>query len=294
MASPPKRSYNKPALSPADLLAHLQARGLGIPDPLRALHALEYIGYYRLLVYMRPLQNPSPMKTFLPGTTFDDILGLYNFDRELRLLCLDAIERIEVALRAAIVSQVAVPHGPHFFLEPQHFERLSSFVEFFQTAGKTKHYPAVQHYRTHYSTPEVAPIWALAEAVTYGALSRLYSGLQLQHRKSVASRFGFDEVILLSWFRTLTTLRNQCAHHNRLWNATMLVDRPKVANRYKSELDPNDRFYARAVVLGALLEMIEPASDWRQRLISLIERYPKVQTSAMGFPPDWRTRAFWQ
>lgn len=37
-----------------------------------------------------------------------------------------------------------------------------------------------------------------------------------------------------------------------------------------------------------------PHKDWRQRLVSLIERYPKVQTSAMGFPPDWRTRPFWQ
>lgn len=87
----PTTQYAKPALPPAALLAHLQGRGLAVPDPLRALAALEHIGYYRLLVYMRPLQQ-APGKTFNPGVTFDDVLGLYEFDRELRLLCLDAIE----------------------------------------------------------------------------------------------------------------------------------------------------------------------------------------------------------
>jgi abortive infection bacteriophage resistance protein len=110
---PVKRVYAKPALTPADLLAHLVARGLVVPHPIDALHALEYVGYYRLLIYMRPLQveDPAGVRRFVAGTTFEDVFALYNFDRELRLLCLDAVERIEVALRAAIVSQVAVPAG---------------------------------------------------------------------------------------------------------------------------------------------------------------------------------------
>lgn len=110
-----KKPFHKPALSPPDLLV-----------------------YYRLLVYMRPFQRTSAgPPTIVPGTTFADVLGLYEFDRELRLLFLNAIERVEVALRCAIVSQVAVSHGPHFFLQPQHFERLSAFVEFHQTACAT-------------------------------------------------------------------------------------------------------------------------------------------------------------
>lgn len=287
-----KRPYTKPALSPADLLAHLQSRGLIVPDSIRALHALEYIGYYRLLIYMRPLQS-SPAKTFLSGTTFEDILSLYNFDRELRLLCLDAIERIEVALRSAIVSQVAVPHGSHFFLDASHFERLTAFVEFLHTVNKTKHYLAIQHYHKHYTTPEMAPIWAITEAITFGTLSRLYSGLHLRHRKEIAKRFALDETVLVSWFRTLATLRNMCAHHNRLWNATLLVDAPKVAHRYRVDLTPNDQFYSRAVILAVFMAVVDPTSHWPQRLVHLMDRHPKVQPGAMGFPAGWRTRDLW-
>lgn len=291
-----KRPYAKPALAPADLLAHLVARGLAVPDPVAALHALEYVGYYRLLVYMRPFQRmdtASGIPTFVPGTTFQDVLNLYEFDRELRLLCLNAVERVEVALRSAIVSQVAVAHGPHFFLEPQHFERLAAFVEFYQTACRDRKYLAVRHYENHYSSPELAPIWAIMETITYGSLSRLFSGLKVAHRKCVARRFGYDEKVLASWFRSLNLLRNMCAHHNRLWNAPMNVDQPMAAKRLQPELGRTDLFYARAIVLGELVMVIDPASDWKRRLRALVDRYPGVPLGVMGFPADWSTRAFW-
>ena len=89
----PTAHFSKPALPPAALLAHLQAKGLVVSDALLAERALARIGYYRLLIYMRPLQLPALPRRFMPGTTFEQILALYDLDRELRLLCLDAIER---------------------------------------------------------------------------------------------------------------------------------------------------------------------------------------------------------
>lgn len=297
MAPSSKLPYTKPALPPPDLLAHLQARGLSCPDPVAALHLLEYVGYYRLLVYMRALQQADPCtgtRTFLPGTDFDDVLHLYSFDRGLRLLCMDAIERIEVALRAAIVSEVAVAHGPHFFLEPHHFERVAAFVEFYQTACRDKRYLAIRHYEQRYSAPELAPIWAIMEAITYGSLSRLFSGLKLAHRKAIARRFGYDETVLGSWFRALNLLRNMCAHHNRLWNAPMHVDQPVGAKKLRGELGRTDVLYARLVVLAALLDVMDAGAEWKRRLIELIDRYPRVPHDVMGFPDDWQTRDFWR
>ena len=288
----PARQYTKPARSPADLLGHLQRRGLIVPDPVRALAALEHIGYYRLLIYMRPFQQ-SPSKAFRSGADFSDVLDLYGFDRELRLLCLDAVERIEVALRAAIVSEVAVPHGSHFFLDASHFDRFEGYLEFLVTASRAK-YLGIQHYRENYGVPDLAPVWTLMEGVTLGSLSRLYSGLVRAHRKAIATRFAFDEKVLVSWFRSLNMLRNMCAHHNRTWNFHMVVDQPMAANKVKQEMGCTDRFYARAVVTIALLGSIAPDSGWKERLIGLIDRYPKVPIDDMGFPHDWRQRPFWR
>ena len=293
----PRLPYGKPALPPAALLAHTVARGLTIHDPVEALHALEYIGYYRLLSYMRPLQKTDAatgLRRFVAGTTFGDVLTLYDFDRELRLLCLDAVEKIEVALRAAIVSQVAVLEGPHFYLDPAQFQRVDSFVDFYQTTSREDRHLAVKHYRKRYCTPELPPIWAIMEALTFGALSRLFSGLALRHRKAVALRFGHDETVLSSWFRSVSLVRNLSAHHSRLWNAPMHVDQPLAAKKLRCEMIPTDRLYARFVVLAALLEAIDPASGWKRRLVALVGRYPAVPLKQMGMPAGWQCRPFWR
>ena len=283
----------KPARTIAELLAHLGAKGLVIGDERSAAHVLKTIGYYRLLIYMRALQGPG--KQFYPGTSFSDVLDLYRFDRELRLLCLDAIERIEVALRAALVNELAVLYGPHFYLDARHFENVDIQHGFLEKASRAD-YLAIRHYKARYSDPPVAPIWAVCEAVTFGAISRLYSGLTPSNRKSVARFFGFGEVVLVSWFRTLTDVRNICAHHNRLWDAKLLVNRPMQAKVLRSELTPQaqEKFYGRAVVIEAMLGRINAGNGWKEKLKSLIASRAALPLQEMGFPQDWRTRPLWR
>ncbi|MFI3893222.1 Abi family protein [Kocuria rhizophila] len=80
------------------MVDQLVGRGLEIPDGQRAERYMRHIGYYRLSPYMIPFQTHDGSHEFLPGATFDDVLGLYVFDRQLRLLVLDAVERVEAAV----------------------------------------------------------------------------------------------------------------------------------------------------------------------------------------------------
>lgn len=285
--------YNKPARSLPDLITHLETKGLFVPDKALALATLKRIYYFRLLIYMRPLQD-SNTKQFIFGAKFDDIVALYNFDRKLRLLCLDAIERIEVALRAALVNTLTPQHNPHFYLESRHFDKAEAFKEFLQKAMQTKSI-AMAHYIKTYNTPPLPPVWVVLEGVTYGALSRLFSNLHINNQKLVAAEFNYDRTILVSWFRSLNSLRNVCAHHNRLWNATKQPDAPTMKAKRVQGVFPasNDGFCARAVVLGALMQEIEPSSDWRLRMRALIKDHSFISPAAMGFQPGWDQLPFW-
>ena len=293
MTPPSKPHFNKPAKSPTDLLVHLTGRGLVVADPALAEHALKHIGYYRLLIYMRPFQSPAPPKRFRTGVTFAEILTLYDFDRQLRLATLDAIERVEVALRAAVVNRLAMAHGPHFHCDSSHFCDLKTFGEFYSIADEAT-YLAVRHYKWKYSSPPLAPIWAITEALTFGGLSHFFASLTLGNRKLVALDFGYDETLLVSWFRSLSTLRNMCAHHNRLWNASIKVNEPKQAKVLAAELTKANKYYARAVVLQALLKATVADGAWKSTLSALLARYPSVNPLEMGFPADWEGRAIWQ
>lgn len=288
--SNPAIPYAKPALAPADILVHLAGKGLAIANRAAALGALDRIGYFRLLIYMRPLQDGA--KNFALGTDFSDVVELYEFDRKLRLLCLDAIERIEVALRASIGNRLALAYGPHFYLTSRHFESDGAHRDFFSKVMSAKNL-AITHYHASYNEPSFPTIWAGLEAVTLGTISKLYAGLHPANRKVVAKDFGQDEEILVSWIRATNLLRNMCAHHNRLWNAKLVVDEPKRAKKFKHEMGASGTFVARAAVLVALLEVIEPGSNWGPRLSTLCAAHPKVDTARMGFSAGWQQRQFW-
>jgi abortive infection bacteriophage resistance protein len=110
--------YNKPALSISDQAQLLLDRGLICDDRTRLEHYLSNIGYYRLSAYLLPFEQPSVSGNsrnhkLQPGTTFQQLLELYVFDRKLRLLVMEAIERIEVAARTRWASAMALRHGSH-------------------------------------------------------------------------------------------------------------------------------------------------------------------------------------
>jgi len=264
-----------------------------VNDRAFAEHSIAYIGYYRLKIYSRHFEDSG--KQFRAGTTFEDIIDVYEFDRGLRLLCLDAIEKIEVALRAHIVNEMGIIGSPHFYYEEKFFEKKEA-VTIIRSFGQKASHLSITHYRHEYMEPFLPPIWCLTEASTFGQLSKLFADLHLPYRKLIAKGFGFDESICVSWFRSLTALRNICAHHGRLWDGVLPVDTAKKAKAYASDLVDNTRCYARVVVLQAFLRVIDHNGNhgWGNRFKDFIRSRPStVSLTDMGFPADWDQRPLW-
>jgi abortive infection bacteriophage resistance protein len=103
-----KKPYTKPPLPVQDQINLLKNRGLRIPDEEKAARYLRNISYYRLSGYMYPFLTDAKQHLYKDGTVFEDILSLYRFDLELRLLVFSAIEKVEVAFRAQIINEYSV------------------------------------------------------------------------------------------------------------------------------------------------------------------------------------------
>lgn len=304
--------FQKPPLTLPQQLQKWQTRGLQVGDPTKALHYLCFIGYYRLSAYALPFQQTqnlpfNPDKPFKAGTTFENILDLYVFDRELRLLVMDAIERIEVAIRSCIVNEMSLLHGSHWFMDPVFFatrfrhnkliDKIESELDITGVNLRPQslhHERFINHYYQKYTDPYLPPCWMIAETLSLGTWSSIYANLrQSAERKAIAAHFQVDEYILKSWLHSLTYLRNLCAHHARLWNRQFVI-KPVVARKHSPFVTANDRFYAMAVVLHELLRIIAPGTTWHTRLASLLNASPIVNPSAMGFPNRWTEAPFWK
>ncbi|WP_332671657.1 Abi family protein [Aromatoleum sp.] len=294
-----KRAFTKPATTYTEQVALLQARGMVIDDPERAAFYLQHLNYYRLGAYWLPFEAEHASHCFRPGTRFETVLDLYVFDRELRLLVLDAVERIEVSIRSQWAYQLAHQHGPHAHLDAglaykrRHWEsNLAKLKAELDRSDET----FVKHLAQTYSE-DMPPVWAVCEIMSLGLLSRWYGNLKpMPTRRAIADVYGLDQRVLESWLHHLTFIRNTCAHHSRLWNRELTItpELPRSKpHTLVAEFVPGSRkLYNTLVILLHFMDIIAPHHQWRARLVELIERHG-VFVAAMGFPIGWQVRRIW-
>jgi abortive infection bacteriophage resistance protein len=280
--------FRKPPLTLDELVSRLSDRGLQIGSPDRARRYLRHIGYYRLSPYTIPFQLGGPDHVFQEGVEFDEVVDLYVFDRALRLLVMDALERVEVAVRAALTDYMSTTYdSPQWYTDASHFqrsERHSGLLRIVRDACEDRlrglpdpgedsivHRSALEHYLTTYGSPELPPSWLMVEMLTIGQLTSVYRNLRRRADKTaIAATIGLPAVLLESWLLTYVRVRNICAHHGRLWNVGLGVypaipTSPSVPWLKGPGALPErsrKRFYPVLVSLQAVLDRISPRSSW--------------------------------
>ena len=215
--------YVKPHASSIDRIAHLRARGLIVPRPNTAAHKIELIGYERLRIYfLSRRQAGLAGSPFNPGTTYKDIIRLYNCDMLLREICFAAVGQFELLLRNSMSEALSKSYGSHPYFEIAAYKDASSQVESvrkFADVFMTSKDRRAKHYKDTYSDPALPPIWHMKEFMTFGATSRILKHLSGQIRTAIACDFGIPkDAIFTNWVEAFVDLRNICAHHDRLFN----------------------------------------------------------------------------
>lgn len=315
--------YSKPPLTYQEQLALLSSRGLVIQHSERAIHYLTNISYYRLSAYAIPLQTKKDV--FVSGTTFDDVLNLYLFDRELRLIVFNAIERLEVSIRARIIYNLSHKYGAHWqdnakiFKDPYRVKNkktgefftidiFSEVQEMIAKSTKEKHPETfIKHYKSKYKKPTNPASWMCLEVLTIGQLSKIYNGLkQNEDKQLIAQEFGLHHTVFKSWLHTLTYVRNICGHHGRLWNREIAIEpfwleKPKKNWLNKEFCNVTNRSFYSICMIRYLLQTVNPTHHIKDHLIELFAKYPKTPIQFMGIPSmrndelwDWKNEPLWK
>lgn len=295
-----KHPFSKPPTTFAQQVKLLQQRGMTVTDPAQAEFYLQHLNYYRLGAYWLPFEDNHVDHHFRAGTRFDDVLNLYIFDRELRLLVLDAIERVEVSVRTQWAYHLAHRHNPHAHLDVSlafNAHRWQSNLDKLSDEVRRSDEAFIRHLLETYSEP-LPPVWAVCEVMSLGLLSRWYNNLgPMPTRRAIAANYGLDEKILESWLRHLSLIRNTCAHHSRLWNRdftiTPALPRSKPAGLAPQLRHKSRKLYNTLVILLYLMDSIAPHHHWRRRLKQLLTDYA-IPVTAMDFPANWQDLPIWK
>jgi len=297
--------YSKETLTIQQHIDQLKQRGLIIKDEKFSSHYLAHISYYRLAGYWWPMQADKVDHKIKPNSKFEDVLSLYNFDSELRVLLFDVIEKIEISLRTKLIYHLSHEFDPWWFQNSSLFIDTQAWVQTLaklqEEIDRSKDTFIKEHKKKYNDDHRFPPSWKALELTSFGALSKLYGNLKndVESKDIIAKEFGaVNHTYLPSWLQSIAEIRNYCAHHGRLWNKNLpgtpkLLTKPP--HRWVKEV-PTDhqKLYMHLCLMRYILNIISPSNSFGGDLSKLLNNYPSVDPNALGFKVDWQNEALWK
>lgn len=323
-----RAEYTKPHTTYGEQVEKLTTRGLACPDESALIELLESIGYYRLGAYIYPFRELHPADerrssrnfrsdTIRPGTTFDMVRDLWRFDRNLRLVLLDAVEAIEVGLKSRMAyvlgARDTFGHLNSKSLDTHHAGRLVSgsktahqvWVEKYNYEIKRSQEDYVVHNRYLYHR---LPVWIGLEPLSFGQVTDLLRMMTKEDQDEVAQVLGVGGgKVLGDWLTAIRRLRNEAAHHSRVWNRERSYKIAKPRDDmvgpdllHLRELDPSTqkKIYATLAVSGYLVRQLDPKSKFFGTFRTRMKQFPNSigmsPENDMGFPDSWQALPLWK
>ncbi len=233
------------------------------------------------------------------------------------MLIFNALEKIEVALRAKITQRYSeATHDSHWYQDESLFKddaymndgqrvfKYNTLMEDIEEEVARSDEEFIKHYYRRYSEPDMPPSWMALEVVSFGSLSRLYELLvKDEQKKAVAKELGLNKVdILENWMHALSNLRNCCAHHSRIWNRRFVVNMLLPTNADYPFLDRNtiattkrNKLFAYLCCIKYILDIVSPEHNFYMNFQKLIaEGGSLLSLRDMGFPDNWRGLGIWK
>lgn len=295
--------YAKPFLTfeqQADLL--MKDRGMAADRDVLIRH-LQDVGYYRLSGYWH-LYKKRDSDEFWEGTTFQRVWDTYVFDRQFRLVVLDAVERVEVYMRTQLAYLLAERTGPFGFLDnanlppSQHgsVRAVHGKVQGGLRARKGRRALRKALPRRVRRRARPAAVLDACERHGFRMVVTLFRGSPVEVRQRIAGDLGVSAKVLDSWLVTVNTVRNICAHHGRLWNR--VIGNPPMIPKASEWHEPyevgNAKMFGTLTVLSYLLKRVAPDTGWRKRLLDMVLGLSLRNQERMGFADGWRACPLWK
>lgn len=275
-------------------------QGLVIDDEESTKFWLSHISYYRLKHYTYTFKDKET-GNFIGSTSFEQVLKLCFFDRALRLIIFDAIETIEVAFKTLLSNKMCCKHGTHWYLTKEKFSEYFEYDEFINKVHNDfleQDEGSVKAYSKTYDDPKLPPSWMVMEFTTFGTMSKMFEHVTDREEKlSICDHFGIPDNVLITWLHSFTHIRNRIAHHSRLVYRSIkepiLPSRKK--HKFLNEADNVERskLYCMLCCMQFLVNKINPNSNFKKALLNLIESYPHLDYSKMGFTENWKQESIW-
>ena len=287
----------------------LKKRGLIFFDEVKAKNILLRENYFFISGY-RHFFEASKDK-FIKGTTFEELYGIFIFDRKLRNIFFKNLLVIENNVKSIMSYELSQIYGANDkeYLLPRNYSNdpmqvrqvhdvLNKMNRQIRINGST--HTATYHYINNYG---YVPLWILVKVISFGLMAEYYDILKDADKNRISDVYKIDSVTFSTYLHILSNYRNVCAHEDILYEHK--VQRVIPDNKYHEFLNiekkddeyiyGKDDLFAVIIIFKQLLskdefkEMFNEISyefdmlDGKTNIIPTNKLLNKI-----GFPDNWR------
>ena len=292
----------------------LQKRGLVIKDIDKTKNLLLSENYFFINGYRHIFLKNSKSNDFIPGTTFEELYALFQFDRSFRNVLFKNLLIVENNLKSIISYGLSKKYG----VKEKDYLKMSNFSQDIKKIRQVndvlnkikrqiklngRQHTATLHYLSNYG---YVPLWILVKLLSFGMINELYSILKPEDKLNIASYYNLDVETLGIYISLLSNYRNLCAHEDIVFEHKTQKEIPDT--KYHRELDipmMNDEYiygkndiFSVVIMLKYMLndsdftDFINEISYDLSLLDGRIEIIPQDKIlDRMGFPNNWETIA---
>ncbi len=294
--------YPKKILTIAQQVQSYIDAGMTISSRDDVEKALKSVGFYRLRGYSFHLYD-NATKKYVPGTNFEDILKLYQFDQDLSDLVFTMISKIEVALRVRLVEALLVHRDALILQDSSIFKEKKMYWQNMSIIASEIARSNDVFIKHNFDRHEgEVPVWAAVEVISFGTLSKIIKNLKTGAGSSysiLAANYRYkskkgnlvnpSQKMFASWVQGVSVLRNMCAHNSRIYNRTIHTT-PEILDVDK--ITPTPAHNGLYQILLAMKYLRPSDEEWTlfvDKFDKLIQKNSSVISFvAMNLPTDWK------
>ncbi len=289
----------------------LRSKGLTINNVEKTKNILLRENYFFINGYRYIFLKSATNKTYLPGTTFEELYALFSFDRCIRNIMFKNILIVENNIKSIISYQLSKKYG----IKEKDYLRASNFTTDYSRSRQVidilnkmkrqirinvKQHSATLHYITNYG---YIPLWIMVKVLSFGMISDLFTILKQDDKLTIAKYYDTDVENLEIFLTVLSNYRNLCAHEDILYNHQ--TQRAILDNKYHRLLNipvvDNEYIYGKNDLFSTIIILKYMLSEAEFRLLTYEIGYEidildgKIDVIPLqnildniGFPPNWR------
>ena len=288
----------------------LKNRGLVINDIDKTKELLLRENYFFINGYRHIFMKNHKEDSFIPGTTFEELYAVFQFDRSFRNVLFKNLLIVENNLKSIIAYKLSKKYGirEKDYLKPSNFSQdIKKVRQVNDVLNKIKRqiklngrqHSATLHYISNYG---YVPLWILVKLLSFGMINELYSILKPDDKLAIAEYYNLDVETLGIYIALLSNYRNLCAHEDIVYDHRTQKEIPDT--RYHMELDvptTNDEYvygkndiFAVIIMLKCMLtesdftDFVNEVSYDLNLLDGRVNIIPQSKIlDRMGFPSNW-------